>query len=402
MLPNHSAIFVSRDIFDCSQRMVKGAKKGGSGEPHSTQVDLDKSNGSKSTQGGSGFLSKIQKVLNREEILSEAGMEKVVKSLKGTMVEGDEIVSTGLPSEATAEECKKLIIGRQVIQLGPTRESSSTGASESSCIESEDSDGMQSRKKLSLHRTQDYCNEFGEGEDFSAVENSSGQSSSSSTTLLDGESESETVDWQSVVECTEMGIDPHAMFDKIEEIRYELGQHFRQAPSDVIVRAMNVLLASTSTLPGCRLNSVRLYETSLIGTVRQTKQEKPAIKRSDVIASPVVTKKEAPPAPTKIDPQPVKTGVDRPKANAAVVQSEPSVKKTEPSEEQPRFALVIPMKRGGKPARVAIPVKFNNLILTTEESPSDTGIQILKGMALYKQYIYAANYKDLIIEETQE
>ncbi len=393
---NHGAIFGPRDIFS----EESGSESDTAAPVTSPKTKASKMN-KKNNRAGSlkhpikhTFALVPGPPLKREDLLSQKGLEKVVKSIGEGGVEAGNPVG---PIEDPPEGCSppKKPKTPVILQKGPSRHAQQQTPHGGSGEPGPSKTITCAMKNLQLQRTQSYIEVESPGIDSSTPVLTSDQSGSSTPTYLDTESDFDEVDVQTRVECNEMGIDPQALHSDIKELVYMPEDGKKVITAEDCLRAVNVILADAESLPGLVVTAFKIENGSVIGTLKKTFTSGYTdnlylgTKTLEITSINPVIAGPAPDLHAAVQPDVRPPSLPSNSAEAPKAQDIPPTRV---------ITLIAPKRSGGAPFRFNIAPEMYDECAANNQATAELARAILKKMGVFGTYRFTCDYSRLDIE----
>nr|WCD55363.1 MAG: phosphoprotein [Adumi ohlsrhavirus] len=395
MNSNPSAIFQLWKDPRNPDNMKNQPERKGSGEPNPAtrekekEKDKEKKSEGIATRSRAFFQPGGSKLLplpslRDKKIIAQKGLQTVTDGLDETSVEEDK--------QPLSDECPTVMAppkmrqgGRNIIQAGPSRVAQQRPIV-SNVDHADTKEKAQEINNIQLQRTQHYLPEELSQVDSESTDLASKNSDSSTGTFFDEESESDDLDYQTVAECNDLGIDPHAIHDKIRSLKSEFKGLSGRSEADDIIYAVNRILASAASIPGRKVTDFKIDGDSIIGSIREDSTligttEPPLLIQGEFKYPPPVK------MPENQTPKIIDLGTvgivqeNKPKPEPIAMTSS-----TEPSETK-HFVFTLPKIKPGPNLKFKLPVAKFEHILQRDKSELINGILILKAANLYMRYV---------------
>ncbi|AGY80341.1 phosphoprotein, partial [North Creek virus] len=331
--------------------------------------------------------------MKKEEILSSKGLEKVIQSIGDGGVESGNPVG---PTNDVPDGCSppKKPKTPKILQKGPSRHSQQAKPSGGSGEPGPSGDVTCAMKNLQLQRTQEYLDIESYGQDYPSPPTASDKSGSSTPTYLDTESDFDDIDAQTRAECNEMGIDPQTLHADIKELIYVPEDGRVISSVEDCLKAVNVILADTESLPGTVVTSFKFEKGSIIGLLKRSS----AARKDSFGYLGIKTLEKQPVCGIKSE-TPIMTCPDPyPESRPTKMEMKKVVEATDNLNRANKVVTVIaPKRKGGAPFRFKIPSELYDECFDAEISKTELAKILLKKLGVFTTYRFTCDYSVLEI-----
>nr|AMJ52365.1 phosphoprotein [Riverside virus 1] len=403
-MDNKSAVFAKANVF-ANATDVSARQEAQPGQVTAGRGRGKKPEGKKNTPADTNLHvnpnSRPGRVLDPNRILNEDKLGAVLDPI------GEGGLDPGLSEEApitTGAVPKKFTDKneRKILQVGPSRESKSGGSEKAAVAVQTSGIVTSSRQNLQLQRTQTYLPEDRNKNDFDSTGLAGGGSDSSTTTLLERESEPSDYDFQTIAECHELGLYAGEITEKSKFLSTELAPDRNGVTvADEVLVGINLMMSQAIEFTEKELVSFRLEGKMLIGDLRK--------KASGFQSDPVWIKQKS-----HQDDPPLRAPIVKPTTLPAKKRTFEPVALPPPESKQETskppvtvqrggfVQVVMPRKKGGKPIIVEYPFDECLEILESYETQPEQGKAILRANNAYNQFVLTCRFREITINTIRQ